>query len=687
MNPLLDFSGLPRFEETRSKHVAPALDQLLSENRALCERLLADVSAPTWDNFIQPLADANERLSRSWGQVSHLNAVMNSTPLREVYNANLPKITQYYAELAQNLALFHKVKAIHSSAEFATLNAARQKIIENQLRDFRLGGAELPEAQKARFLAIQEELSTLSSRFSDNILDATNAYTWLIEDEAELSGIPADERQVAAEAAQEEGKTGWLFTLKAPSYGPLMQYADNRALRERMYTASSTRASELAPNASAEEDQTKPEWDNTPLMKQILKLRSEEAHLLGFSNFAELSLTTKMASTPQQVQDFLAELAQRARPFAEQDLTELREFARTQLNIPDLQAWDVSYASEHLRQQRYAFSEQEVKQYFPEDRVLDGMFKLVKTLYGLTVRSAPAPLWHLTVSFYDILDSDGRLVGQFYLDLYARSSKRGGAWMDDAITRRRIAAGIQTPVAYLNCNFAAPVGDRRAVFTHDEVITLFHEFGHGLHHLLTQVEDLDVSGINGVEWDAVELPSQFMENFCWEWNVLQDLTRHTETGQKLPRALFEKMQAAKNFQNGLQTLRQIEFSLFDMRLHSDFDPQGTLTIQQLLDEVRSKVAVLIPPAFNRFPNSFSHIFAGGYAAGYYSYKWAEVLSADAYSLFEENDVLNLAVGLRFREEILAVGGSRDAMQSFVEFRGREPSIDALLRHSGLVAAN
>ncbi|MBK8569087.1 MAG: M3 family metallopeptidase [Nitrosomonadales bacterium] len=686
MNPLLNFSGLPRFEEIRSKHVAPALDQLLAENRERCQRLLADVAAPTWDNFIQPLADANERLSRSWGQVSHLNAVMNSTPLREVYNANLPKITQYYAELAQNLALFQKVKAIHSSAEFATLSAARQKIIENQLRDFRLGGAELPEAQKARFLAIQEELSTLCSRFSDNILDATNAYTWLIEDETELSGIPADERQVAAEAAHEEGKPGWLFTLKAPSYGPIMQYADNRALRERMYKASSTRASELSPNASTD-DQSKPEWDNTPLMQQILKLRNEEAHLLGFSNFAELSLATKMANTPQQVKDFLNELAQRARPFAERDLTELREFARVQLNITDFQAWDVSYASEHLRQQRYAFSEQEVKQYFPEDRVLDGMFKLVETLYGLTVRSAPAPLWHSTVSFYDVLNSDGSLVGQFYLDLYARSSKRGGAWMDDAITRRRIAAGIQTPVAYLNCNFAAPVGDRRALFTHDEVITLFHEFGHGLHHLLTQVEDLGVSGINGVEWDAVELPSQFMENFCWEWNVLQDLTRHADTGQKLPRALFDKMQAAKNFQNGLQTLRQIEFSLFDMRLHSDFDPQGTQTIQQLLDEVRSKVAVLIPPAFNRFPNSFSHIFAGGYAAGYYSYKWAEVLSADAYSLFEESGILNLTTGLRFREEILAMGGSRDAMQSFVAFRGREPTIDALLRHSGLVTAN
>ncbi len=627
---------------------------------------------------MQPLTDANERLSRAWGQVSHLNAVMNSAELREVYNANLPKVTQYYAELSQNLALYQKVKALHSSNAYTGLSATRQKIIENELRDFRLGGAELPDKEKARFLAIQEESSTLCARFSDNILDATNAYTWLVEDEAELSGIPADERQVAAEAAQEAGKTAWLFTLKAPSYGPLMQYADNRALRARMYAAYNTRASELG----------KPDLDNTPLMAQILKLRAEESHLLGFSNYSELSLATKMANTPQQVLDFLRALARRARPYAERDLAELREFARAQLGITELQAWDVSYASEHLRQQRYAFSEQEVKQYFPEENVLAGMFKLVQTLYGLAIRPSSAPVWHATVRFFDIVDHAGKLVGQFYLDLYARDSKRGGAWMDDAIARRRTTTGVQTPVAYLNCNFAAPVGGRPALFTHDEVITLFHEFGHGLHHLLTQVEDLGVSGINGVEWDAVELPSQFMENFCWEWAVLQDMTRHAETAEKesdgkLPRALFNKMIAAKNFQSGLQTLRQIEFSLFDMRLHGDFDPTGSMTIQQLLDEVRSEVAVLIPPAFNRFPNSFSHIFAGGYAAGYYSYKWAEVLSADAYSLFEESGVLNLAAGLRFRDEILAVGGSRSAMQSFVAFRGREPTLDALLRHSGL----
>jgi len=686
MNPLLDFSSLPRFGDINPEHIAPALDQLLTDGRALNEQLVADKAIPTWHNFMQPLIDADERLSRFWGQISHLNSVMNATLLREAYNTNLPKVTQYCTELAQNFALFKKVADIHTSPEFSSLSEARQRIIENQLRDFRLGGAELEEEKKTRFMAIREELSALCARFSDNVLDATNDFTWLVEDEKDLSGIPVDERQVAVEAAQEIGKSGWLFTLKAPSYGPLMQYADNRALRKIMYTAYITRASELSASALAT-DQSKLDWNNAPLIIKILKLRSEEANLLGFANFSELSLATKMADTSQQVRDFLGDLARCARPFAEKDLAELREFAFIKFNMTDLQAWDISYVSEHLRQQRYDFSEQEVKQYFPEDSVLSGMFKLAENLYDLTIRAASSPTWHETVRFYDILDANGRLAGQFYLDLYARSSKRGGAWMDSAITRRRVAAGIQTPVAYLNCNFAAPVGGRCAQFTHDEVITLFHEFGHGLHHLLTQVEDLGVSGINGVEWDAVELPSQFMENFCWEWDVLQNLTRHVDTQKKLSRTLFDKMLAAKNFQSGLQTLRQIEFALVDMRLHSDFNPNGTQTVQQLLDEVRDKTAVLAQPVFNRSINSFSHIFSGGYAAGYYSYKWAEVLSADAYSLFEEGGVFDLTPGLRFRDEILAVGGSRDAMKSFVAFRGRKPTIEALLRHSGLSVVN
>ena len=680
MNPLLDFSGLPHFAEIKPEHITPAVDELLERNRALTIKLLADTIQPTWENFVQPFEDANEQLARAWGQVGHLNMVMNGPELREVYNANLPKVTQYYAELSQNLALYRKYKAIHDGSAYAALNAEQRKVIENELRDFRLGGAELPEEKKARFMAIQEELSDLTSKFSDNLLDATNAYTCVIENEKDISGIPADERQVAAEAAQEAGKRGWLFTLKAPSYGPVMQYADNRALRERMYRAYTTRASEqLVEGAKAE-------LDNTPLMTRILKLRAEEAQMLGFANYAEFSLASKMADTPQQVAEFLLELAHRAKPFAEKDLKELREFAAAQLGLNDMQAWDVGYASEKLRQQRYAFSEQEVKQYFPEDAVLSGLFGLVETLFGLLIKPSSAPLWHDSVRFFEIRDRKGLMIGQFYLDLYARASKRGGAWMDDAITRRRTAKGIQTPVAYLNCNFASPLGGKPALFTHDEVNTLFHEFGHGLHHLLTEVEELGVSGISGVEWDAVELPSQFMENFCWEWDVLQGMTRHADTGEKLPRDLFDKMIAARNFQSGLQMLRQIEFSLFDLRLHSDYDANGTLTVQQLLDEVRAEVAVLIPPKFNRFQNSFAHIFSGGYAAGYYSYKWAEVLSADAYSLFEENGVLDAATGSHFREQILAVGGSRDAMESFKAFRGREPRIDALLRHNGLTEA-
>ncbi len=674
MNPLLNFTGLPRFAEIKPEHVSPAITQLLTDNRALIARLLADTAPPTWQNFVVPMEDANERLTRAWGPVGHLNAVMNSAELREAYNATLPIITQYYAELGQNLALFKNFKLLRNSHEYTGLSAARKKIIENELRDFRLGGAELADDKKARYLEIRERLSELSSRFSDNLLDAINDYTLLVEDKGELSGLPDDVLQAAQEAAKATGKTGWLFTLKAPSYMPIMQFADNRALREKMYRAYSTRASEFG----------KSDWDNTPLMEEIIKLRGEKAKLLGFANFSELSLASKMASSTQQVLEFMRELSRRARPFAEKDLAELRMFVRTELRLPDLQSWDIGYASEKLREQRYAFSEEEVKQYFPEDAVLLGMFKLIETLYGLQIKASSAPVWHDDVRFFDIRNQQQQLVGQFYLDLYARNSKRGGAWMDDVISRRRLSSGIQTPVAYLNCNFSPPVGGKPAVFTHDEVITLFHEFGHGLHHLLTEVEDLAVSGIHGVEWDAVELPSQFMENFCWEWNVLKDMTRHVENDAALPRALFDKMLAAKNFQSGLQTLRQIEFSLFDMLMHSHFEAGGGKSILQLLDEVRAEVAVLIPPAFQRFPHSFSHIFAGGYAAGYYSYKWAEVLSADAYSVFEEHGVLNPDVGARFRSEILAMGGSRDAMQSFTAFRGREPSIDALLRRNGLI---
>ncbi len=674
-NPLLDFSGLPRFADIKTEHITPAVDALLTECKAVVDKVAADATPATWRDAIEPLENANERLGRAWGQVGHLNAVMNSPELREVYNANLPKITEFYTELGQNEKLFNKNKQLRSSAEYQTLSAAQQKITENELRDFRLGGAELAADKKARFKAICEELSKLSSRFSDNVLDATNAFAHFVTDEKDLAGLPDDTRAAAREAAEKDKKEGWKFTLHAPSYLPVMQYADDRAFRETMYHASATRASEFGDA----------KLDNTPLIADIVRLRKELAQLLDFNNYAEYSLEPKMAETPRQVIDFLNELAVRAKPYAERDLKELNDFARAELGMNKLEAWDIPYASEKLRVSRYAFSEQEVKQYLPETTVVPGMFKLIETLYGLTITPTEAPSWHPDVRFYSLHDKAGALVGQFYLDLYARSVKRGGAWMDDAITRRRIASGIQAPVAYLNCNFSAPVGGQPAQFTHDEVITLFHEFGHGLHHLLTQVDYLGVSGIHGVEWDAVELPSQFMENFCWEWEVLRPMTRHFQTGKPLPKSLFDKMIAAKNFQSGMQTVRQIEFSLFDLELHSSFDPAGGKTALDLSREVRKRVSVIFPPDYNRFPNSFSHIFAGGYAAGYYSYKWAEVLSADAFSLFEEQGVLDPAVGARFRTEILAVGGSRPAMDSFKAFRGREPTMDALLRHNGMAA--
>jgi len=674
MNPLLDFSGLPRFNDFKTELVTPAVDTLLAENRELVARLAAPAVPPTWADFVQPFEDENERLHRAWGQVGHLNAVMNSPELRDVYNANLPKITQYYSEISQHPGLFQKYKSLRASHEFDTLTTAQKRIIENELRDFRLGGAELPDDKKPRFTAIRERLSQLSSRFSDNLLDATNAFSYVTSDTAEVSGIPEDALEAAREAAKADGREGWKFTLHAPSYLPVLQYADHRPLRELIYRAYVTRASEFG----------NPEWNNTPLISEILTLRRELAQLLGFRNYAEYSLTPKMAESPQHVLEFLNELATRAKPYAQHDLEEVSDFAATELGLAKLEAWDLAYASEKLRVARYAFSDQEVKQYFPETTVLPGMFRLVETLYGLSIRRTNAPVWHPDVRFYEMRDRMGSVVGQFYVDLYARPSKRGGAWMDEAITRRRREGTVQVPVAYLNTNFSAPVAGKPALFTHDEVITLFHEFGHGLHHLLTRVDYLGVSGINGVEWDAVELPSQFMENFCWEWDVAHPMTRHVDTGESLPRSLFDKMVAAKNFQSGLHTMRQLEFALFDLGLHYDYDPSGPKTPIQLLDEVRQQVAVIFPPPYNRFPNNFSHIFSGGYAAGYYSYKWAEVLSADAYSLFEEHGVLDPATGRLFWNEILGVGGTRPALESFIAFRGREPKIDALLRHSGMV---
>jgi oligopeptidase A len=692
-NPLLDFTGLPRFDLIRPEHVTPAIEQLIADARGVVQQLEAPADKVSWDNFVVPLEEATERLGRAWGVVNHLNHVMDTPELRATYNENQPKVTEFWTELGQNEALFGKYKQLHASPEFVNLTPARKRIVENALRDFRLGGAELPEKQKERFAEIQEQQAALSTRFSENVLDATNDFKLLVTDEAELAGLPDDAKAAARAAAERDGKTGWQFSLHFPSYFPVLQFADNRALREKIYRANATKASEMGAVFSEVE-----KWDNTGNIAQLLKLRDEEAKLLDFRSFADVSLEPKMAESPERVIEFLEDLARRARPYAEKDLEELRAFAKDELGIADMQAWDVTYASEKLREKRYAFSAQEVKEYFPEPKVVAGLFGVISKLFGVSIAPDQAPVWHPDVRFFRIERDEGgetKLIGQFYLDLYARPGKGQGAWMDDARGRRLTTGGIvQTPIAYLTCNFTPPAtvdGQLQpSLFTHDEVTTLFHEFGHGLHHMLTEVDELSVSGISGVEWDAVELPSQFMENFCWEWDVLQGMTAHVKTGAPLPKELYEKMLAAKNFQSGMQTLRQVEFSLIDMHLHYDFDPNSQKTVQELVDEVRSKFSVLIPPSFNRFQHSFGHIFAGGYAAGYYSYKWAEVLSADAYAAFEEaveagGGALD-ETGKRFHREILSVGGSRPALESFKAFRGREPQIDALLRHNGMQAA-
>ena len=680
-SPLLELSGLPRFDAIQPAHVEPAVRSLLEALRATVERLQHDPAAPTWDNFVEPMENDSERLGRAWGVAAHMHSVMDTPEWREAYNVMLPEVTRFYAELGQNLKLFEKYKAIANGPEYAALSPARRRIIDNELRGFRLSGAELPDDQKPRFQAIQEEMASLGAKFSENLLDATNAFSHVVTLESELSGLPADDIAAAREAAGKAGIEGWKFSLRMPSYLPVMQYADNRALRETLYRAYATRAAEI------DNGYSKPEWNNGPLISQILALRAEEARMLGYRHFADVSLVPKMAESTEQVLGFLRELAVKAKPFAERDLAELKAFAKDELGLDPLEPWDVAYASEKLRVARYAFSEQEVKEYLPEPKVLQGLFGVVEKLYQVAIKPDTGPVWHPDVRFFRI-ERDGQLIGQFYLDLYARDTKKGGAWMDSAITRRRISSGIETPVAYLVCNFSGPVGGKPATFSHDDVITLFHETGHGLHHLLTRVDDLAVSGIHGVEWDAVELPSQFMENFCWEWDVVREMTAHADTGAPLPKALFDKMLAAKNFQSGMGTVRQLEFSLFDLLLHMDFDPANQ-HVMDLLAEVRKEVAVMVPPAWHRFPNSFSHIFAGGYAAGYYSYKWAEVLSADAFAAFEENgrpkgSVLDAETGERFWNEILAVGGSRPALESFKAFRGREPQVDALLRHSGMV---
>ncbi|MGI4984170.1 MAG: M3 family metallopeptidase [Janthinobacterium lividum] len=682
-NPLLDGAGLPRFGDIRPEHVTPALDVLLAAAREAVAAASAPQTPACWDTVVDALDLAMEPLGRAWSVVGHLGSVADTPALRAAQAENLPRVTEFYAGVGQNLALYEKYKAI-DAAEGTALTPTRRKVLDDSLRDFRLAGAELPEDRKPRFAELQERQASLSKDFSDHVLDATNAFALYVTDAAELAGLPEDAVDAARQAARTESREGWKFTLHFPSYFPVIQYAEHRPLREAIYRAYVSRASELSP----EYGQGKPEWDNTDIMREQLALRAEEAHMLGLRSFADLSLAAKMAESPAHVIEFLDDIARRARPFAQADWEALTAFARDHLGFATLQPWDIAFASEKLRQQRYAFSENEVKQYFPEAKVLGGLFGLIEKLFGVSIRPDDAPVWHPDVRFFRV-ESAGNLLAQFYLDPYAREGKRGGAWMDDARSRRRRADGsIQTPVAYLVCNFSPPVGSKPALFTHDEVVTLFHEFGHGLHHMLTQIDDRAVSGINGVEWDAVELPSQFMENFCWEWDVIQTLSGHVDTGEPLPRALFDKMIAAKNFQSGLGTLRQVVFSMFDMRLHADFDAHSEQTVNALAREINARYHVIEQSPASRWPNSFSHIFSGGYAAGYYSYKWAEVLSADAYSAFEEaarahGSVVDAATGQRYRAEILEVGGSRNAMASFKAFRGREPSIDALLRHNGM----
>ena len=678
-NPLLTMSGLPPFAQIKPEHVEPAIDSLLAENRHAVEQLLSETKEYTWDNLVQPLEDMDDRLSRVWSPVSHMNSVMNSEALRDAYNACLPKLSEYGTEMGQNVGLYQAYKAVKDSKDYDRLDTAQKKVIENALRDFHLSGVDLTNDKKDRFKEIRQQLSQLTTKFEENVLDATQGWTRQVEDEVRLAGLPESAQAMARQAAAQKELNGWLFTLDFPSYFAVMTYADDRDLRSEMHEAFVTRASDQGPNAG--------KWDNSQVMEDILALRHELAQLLGYNSYAERSLVTKMADTPDRVLGFLHDLAKRSKPVADKELHELEEFARIEHGVAKLEPWDIGYYSEKLRQHTYAISQEELKPYFPETSVINGMFGVVKRLYGISIKQVDGTeVWHPDVRFYEIRAEDGTLRGEFYLDLYARENKRGGAWMDDCIGRKRNAdQSVQTPVAYLTCNLTPPIGEDPALFTHDEVITLFHEFGHGLHHMLTSVDHVGVSGINGVAWDAVELPSQFMENWCWEKQALELIASHFKTGKNIPDELYNKMYAARNFQAGMQMMRQLEFALFDFRLHLEFDPAVGARIQQTLDELRQEVAVIKPAAYNRFQHGFTHIFAGGYAAGYYSYKWAEVLSADAFSLFEEEGIFNHQTGLKFLHAVLEQGGTREPMELFVEFRGREPRIDALLRHSGIAA--
>ena len=678
-NPLLENLDLPAFGRLRPEHVEPAVDQLLDEHRALLRSVLDRQEEHTWDTLFRPLEEKDDQLKRAWSPVSHLHSVADNDDLRQAYNACLPKLTDHTTELGQNEDLFRAVEKLAQGQQFERLDVPRQKIISNALRDFRLSGIDLEQQDKDRYKELQQRLSKLQTRFEENLLDATHGWTKAVTDESLLSGLPDTALELAAETARRRDRSGWLFTLEYPSYQPVMAYADDREFRKEMYTAYNTRASEQGPGAG--------KWDNGPLMTEILSLRQELSALLGYRNYAQYSLAKKMADSPEDVMAFLHDLAARSKAVAQQELAGLAQFAAEEYGLKDLQAWDVPYYSEKLRQKKFDFSQEELRPYFPADRVVEGLFAVVNRLYGLSITPREGvEAWHTDVKYFEVRDEGGALRGGFYLDLYARPHKRGGAWMDECVTRRVSHGALQTPVAYLTCNFTPPVAGKPSLLTHDEVLTLFHEFGHGLHHILTLIDYAAVAGINGVPWDAVELPSQFLENWCWERESLDLFARHYENGEALPDDLFGKMQQARTFHAGMHMVRQLELSLFDFRLHHEQRGRDTNDIQSLLDEVRRDVAVVKAPPDNRFQHGFAHIFAGGYAAGYYSYKWAEVLSADAFSRFEENGIFDAATGRDFLHTVLEQGGSREPMDLFVEFRGRKPVIDALLRHSGITPA-
>jgi oligopeptidase A len=671
-NPILEQIDLPIFDQIKAEHIYPAITSIINENKTKIKEIEDyDISKIDY-KFVDELSLLDYKLSNAWSQIGHLNSVMNSDEYRGEYNKCRELITDYYSSLSQNTRIFNMYKVLKKSTIFESLNAIQQKIINDEIKDFKLGGVDLDDDKKAVFKKLQSKLAKLASKFEENVLDETNNYALNITDDSLLDGIPEDILESAKSLAKENDQKGHTFTLHFPSYVPVLQYAKNRNLRKDLYEAYAKKASEFSDK----------KFDNTTIIKDILNHRASIAKLLGFNNFAELSIDRKMASNPDEVCSFLRDLSSKAKPYGLKDLEELKEAAKKD-GVEDLEAWDVAFYSEAIKQEKYNINDQEIKQFFPENKVIEGLFNVIKNLYDIDIVESKASIWHNDVKYFELFQNN-KIIGSFYLDLYARKNKRGGAWMDECISKTKFNLNIDYPVAYLTCNFSSPLGNKSALFTHDEVITLFHECGHGLHHLLTEISEFNVSGIKGVEWDAVELPSQFMENFCWDWSAIKNMTQHIQTKESMPKELFNKLIASKNFQSGMQSLRQIEFALFDMLIHMEGKPDN-LDVISTLESVRDEVAVVHPPHWNRFPHSFSHIFAGGYAAGYYSYKWAEVLSADVFEEFENNGVLSKDIGARFRKEILSVGGSRSAKESFIKFKGREPSVEALLRHNGLAA--